>query len=399
MRILQVSNRVPWPLKEGGNIGIYNFTRAFHELGHKVTLYCLDGLKHHTPLQEAQKELEQYANTYILPVDTGLKPVGALIALLTNTSYNVSRFYNKEFNLKLIELLSNETFDVVQLEGTFVGPYVETIRQHHKGLISLRMHNVEYEIWERLAFNSSNPIKKIYLQILAKQLKAYESELLQKVDSVVPVTHDDEAKFKRLNSAIPYFTTAAGIDLDKWKFSPSTSFNKWYHIGSMEWHANKEAVNYFLKDIHHKLIALDNTYTFQLAGKGIKKEEFSNYPSLQLFENVPRAYDFVQQSDVCVVPLLSGSGIRLKILEAMAAGKLVVSTTIGAQGINYKNGVHMIVADTPEEFAKVYKDLQSGAINTSTIVQNARTLIEEEYSTKALASRLMDFYQNQLKKG
>ncbi len=399
MRILQVSNRVPWPLNEGGNIGIYNFTRAFHELGHEVTLYCLDGLKHQTPLQEAQKELEQYANTYILPVDTGLKPVGALIALLTNTSYNVSRFYNKEFNLKLIELLSNETFDVVQLEGTFVGPYVETIRQHHKGLISLRMHNVEYEIWERLAFNSSNPIKKIYLQILAKQLKAYESELLQKVDSVVPVTHDDEAKFKRLNSAIPYFTTAAGIDLDQWKFSPSTSFNKWYHIGSMEWHANKEAVNYFLKDIHHKLIALDNTYTFQLAGKGIKKEEFSNYPSLQLFENVPRAYDFVQQSDVCVVPLLSGSGIRLKILEAMAAGKLVVSTTIGAQGINYKNGVHMIVADTPEEFAKVYKDLQSGAINTSTIVQNARTLIEEEYSTKALASRLMDFYQNQLKKG
>ena len=399
MRILQVSNRVPWPLNEGGNIGIYNFTRAFHELGHKVTLYCLDGLKHHTPLQEAQKELEQYANTYILPVDTGLKPVGALIALLTNTSYNVSRFYNKEFNLKLIELLSNETFDVVQLEGTFVGPYVETIRQHHKGLISLRMHNVEYEIWERLAFNSSNPIKKIYLQILAKQLKAYESELLQKVDSVVPVTHDDEAKFKRLNSAIPYFTTAAGIDLDQWKFSPSTSFNKWYHIGSMEWHANKEAVNYFLKDIHHKLIALDNTYTFQLAGKGIKKEEFSNYPSLQLFENVPKAYDFVQQSDVCVVPLLSGSGIRLKILEAMAAGKLVVSTTIGAQGINYKNGVHMIVADTPEEFAKVYKDLQSGAINTSTIVQNARILIEEEYSTKALASRLMDFYQNQLKKG
>ncbi|MBT8326110.1 MAG: glycosyltransferase family 4 protein [Bacteroidia bacterium] len=393
MKILQVSNRVPWPLNEGGNIGIYNFTRAFNELGHTVTLYCLDGIKHNTPVEEAKEELSKYASTLIHQIDTNIKPLKALAGLLTNTSYNVSRFYNEDFNTKLIELLSKEKFDVIQLEGTFVGPYVATIRQYHQGLLSLRMHNVEYEIWERLAHNESNPIKKIYLNILSKQLKDYEAQLLQKVDAVIPVTSDDEAKFKRLNSTIQYHTTAAGIDLDTWKFTSSSSSNKWYHIGSMEWHANKEAVNYFLEEIHPKLTALDSRYELKLAGKGIQKEEFKNYKALQVFANVPSAFDFVLKNDVCVVPLLSGSGIRLKILEAMAAGKLVVSTTIGAQGINYNNREHLLIANNPAEFVAIYRALQSGEIDATSIIRNARLLIENEYSTKALAAKQMDFYQ------
>ena len=194
MRILQVSNRVPWPLNEGGTIGIYNFTKAFVEQGHEVYLYCLDGLKHNTPLKEAERELSKYAKVYFHSIDTDVKVDEALKNLFSKRSYNVERFDNESFKIELAELLTKERFDVVQLEGTFAGPYVDVIRKHHKGLLSLRMHNVEYEIWERLAANTKNPLKANYLSILAKRLKKYETELLAKVDAVIPVTDTDRAK-------------------------------------------------------------------------------------------------------------------------------------------------------------------------------------------------------------
>lgn len=399
MKILQISNRVPWPLNEGGNIGIYNYTRAYSKLGHEVTLYCLDGAKHNTPLKEAYQELSKYAKVDIVSIDTDVKVLPALTHLLLNKSYNVTRFYNKEFEDKLIALLKGNKFDIVQIEGTFVGPYIGIVNQLHKGLLALRMHNVEFEIWERLAKNETNPLKKLYLNKLSKQLKAYETQLLKKVDIVVPVTDDDGEKFKEIDPTVQYLTIPAGIDLDSWKYSPSQDIHDWYHIGSMEWHANSEAVNWYIKDIHPKLAQLDFKYKLHLAGKGINKPAFTKYDSLIVNDDVPSAYEFVKSLDVCVVPLKSGSGIRLKILEAMAAGKLVISTTIGAQGIDYIASKHLLIADTPSQYANVYSQLKKGEIDWKTILKNGRNLVEEHYSTVALAKKQLDDYSSLLKYG
>ena len=415
MKILQVSNRVPWPLNEGGNIGIYNYTRAYAELGHEVTLYCLDGIKHNTPIAEATAELSKYAKLLIHPIDTDIKAEEAIKHLLMNKSYNVSRFYNVVFEKELIALLQKQNYDIIQLEGTFTGPYINSIKKHHTGPISLRMHNVEYEIWERLSANEQNPIKKIYLRKLAKQLKAYEAKLLPKMDAIVTVTDDDADKFRLLYPNGNYLTIPAGIDLDTWKLSlylqvwlgsshsgidldtwklsPSSNHNKWYHIGSMEWHANAEAVNWYLDEVHPHIEKVDNAYSLSLAGKGIGSHDFGEVTSVAINSDVPSAYDFVRECDVCVVPLKSGSGIRLKILEAMAAGKLVVSTTIGAQGINCTDKVNILIADKPEEFSAIYKQLVEGKIDTEAIIQRARKLIENNYSTDALAERQLEFYK------
>ncbi|MDB9882984.1 glycosyltransferase family 4 protein [Bacteroidia bacterium] len=392
MKILQVSNRVPWPLNEGGTIGIYNYTRAFSELGHEVTLYCLDGIKHNTPVDEALEELGKYATVLIHPIDTDVVMEEALKHLLRNESYNVSRFYNSVFEQELRELLQNNTYDVVQLEGTFVGPYLPIIKTNHNGLVALRMHNVEYEIWERLAHNEKFFFKKIYLKKLAKQLKAYESDIIRQVDIVVTVTNDDAAKFKLLNPTGNYLTIPAGIDLREWQYSPSNSVDKWYHIGSMEWHANAEAVNWYLDDIHPLMLKGNNDYSFHLAGKGLNTEQFSNHRNIVLNDNVPRAFDFVKECDVCIVPLKSGSGIRLKILEAMAAGKLVVSTTIGAQGIDYIPRKHLLIADSPAEFRTIYDELKNGLIDYKAIISSARKLIENLYSTEVLATEQISNY-------
>jgi len=397
MKILQVSNRVPWPLNEGGNIGIYNYTKAYCELGYDVTLYCLDGQKHNTPIKEATSELSKYASLYIHPIDTDINLDDAIKHLIRNKSYNVSRFYNATFESELIKLLSNESFDVVQLEGTFVGPYIASIRKVFKGLLSLRMHNVEFEIWQRLAQNEKNPLKKLYLKILARQLEKYESKIIRQVDTIVPVTDQDLYKFRKLFSEGVYKSIPAGINLNTWKFSPSKSTNRWYHIGSMEWHANAEAVDWYMKEIHPLIIKNNANYTLNLAGKGIDANLFRSMPQVTVTENVENAYDFVNSNDVCIVPLKSGSGIRLKILEAMAAGKLVISTTIGAQGIDYIDGKHLLIANTPSEFLSVFIEINNHQIDFQAIIKNARILIEENYATKALAKKQSMFYQGLLK--
>lgn len=392
LNILQISNRVPWPLNEGGTIGIYNYTKAFHSLGHKVTLYCLDGYKHNTPITEAKKELEKLATVLIHPIDTDLNFDDALKHLIKNKSYNVSRFYNRIFEQELIQLLTNQSFDIIQLEGTFVGPYIDTIRNNFNGLISVRMHNVEHEIWERLAKNTSNPLKKIYLNILAKQLKKYESNLIKKVDTIVTVTHEDASKFKKLYPKGKFKTIPAGINLHTWRYTPSSTYHQWYHIGSMEWHANVEAVNWFVKEIHPLLQNEDEAYCLTIAGKGLPSNSFENIPQLNTIQDVPDAYEFVKSLDVCIVPLKSGSGIRLKILEAMAAGKLVISTTIGAQGIEYINQKHLLIADTPQEFLSIFQNIKQGKIDYVEIIKEARKLIEKKYATEALAKEKLAYY-------
>jgi glycosyltransferase involved in cell wall biosynthesis len=397
IKILQVSNRVPWPLNEGGNIGIYNYTKAYRELGHDVTLYCLDAQKHNTPIKEASSELSKYAKLYIHPIDTDINLEDAIKHLVKNKSYNVSRFYNTIFEEELTKLLSKESFDLVQLEGTFVGPYISSIRKVHKGLLSFRMHNVEFEIWQRLAQNEKNPLKKLYLNILAKQLKKYESKIIRQVDTIVPVTDQDQTKFSKLYPEGIFKTIPAGINLNTWKFSPSKTTNRWYHIGSMEWHANAEAIDWYIENIHPLIIKNNTDYSLNLAGKGIDIALFELIPQVNVTENVNNAYDFVNSNDVCIVPLKSGSGIRLKILEAMAAGKLVITTTIGAQGINYINQKHLLIADTPTEFLSIFKKLNNHQIDFQGIIKNARTLIEKQYATKALAKKQLLFYRELLK--
>ena len=397
IKILQVSNRVPWPLNEGGNIGIYNYIKAYRELGHDVTFYCLDAQKHNTPIKEASSELSKYAKLYIHPIDTDINLEDAIKHLVKNKSYNVSRFYNASFEKELTKLLSEESFDLVQLEGTFVGPYISSIRKEHKGLLSLRMHNVEFEIWQRLAQNEKNPLKKLYLNILAKQLKKYESKIIRQVDTIVPVTDQYQTKFSKLYPEGIFKTIPAGINLNTWEFSPSKTTNRWYHIGSMEWHANAEAIDWYIENIHPLIIKNNTDYSLNLAGKGIDIVLFESIPQVNVTENVNNAYDFVNSNDVCIVPLKSGSGIRLKILEAMAAGKLVITTTIGAQGINYTNQKHLLIADTPSEFLSIFKKLNNHQIDFQGIIKNARTLIEKQYATKALAKKQLLFYRELLK--
>ena len=396
MKILQVSHRVPYPLNEGGTIGIYNYTRGFAEAGHEVTLVALNGIKHKINTEEALVELRKFGRTFIFDIDTNIKIVPAFLNLFTKKSYNVSRFYNTGFKNFLVNLLSTETFDVIQVEGTFVAEYYDEIRKHSKALIVLRQHNVEYQIWERLSENETNPIKKWYLNILSKRLKIFERSIINLFDAVVPVTEDDADLFRKLGCTKPIFVSPSGIDTNYWKPTPQLeNLYKIYHLGSLEWVPNREAVLWFIKDVWPLILKIDKRFTLYIAGKNMpdfmKNMQAEN---VKMIGEVKDGADFIKDKMITVVPLLSGSGIRLKILEAMSAAKLVVSTSIGAQGISYTKDEDILIADTPQEFENNFKKIIQNVEETNKIKNNGFALIQKNYSNEAVVGRLLNYYND-----
>ena len=394
MKILQVSHRVPYPLNEGGTIGIYNYTRGFAEAGHEVTIACLNGIKHEIDIEEATNELKKYATVYIFDIDTNVKPIPAFLNLFTKQSYNAIRFYNRNFEQFLVNLLNSETFDIIQVEGTFVAMYYDVLRKNSKASIILRQHNVEYQIWERLAINESNPIKKWYLKLLSKRLYNFEKEFVNKFDAVVPVTPDDGELFKKMGCIKPIFVSPAGIDTNYWQ--PSAKENPYhiFHLGSLEWMPNREAVLWFLKDVWPLIVNIDKRFHLFIAGKNMPESmKQLTIENVVMVGEVKDGADFVSDKAITVVPLLSGSGIRLKILEAMAASKLVISTTIGAQGIDYENRKNILIADRPEEFAAIFKQIALDANHYSKVSKNGFELIKSKYSNDAVIQNLLNFYK------
>lgn len=394
LKILQVSNRVPFPLNEGGTIGIYNYTRGFAEAGCTVTLIAQDAKKHKTNLPEAKAALSPYCDFHVYPVNTDINAIDAFLNLFSKSSYNVNRFYDPIFDQKLKDLLNVSDFDIVQIEGTFPAIFTQTIKENFKGPIILRQHNVEYQIWERLAQNSQNPIKKWYLNLLARRLKQFESQHLNQYEALVPVTPEDGQLFQKLGCKAPVFPSPSGINIDLWKPSYSSENKHYiYHIGSLEWMPNLEAVEWFLKDIWPEVLKRNSKMRFYVAGKGMPNEWLERSdPGVIFAGEVASAQDFIRDKNISVVPLKSGSGIRLKILEAMSAGKLVISTTIGAQGINYTKDSNVIIADSPSAFVASLVDYVSNEEKAMTVKQNGRLLIENEYANSAVINRLLKFY-------
>lgn len=396
LRILQVSNRVPYPLNEGGTIGIYNYTRGFSEAGCEVTLLAQSAKKHKINEQEAYDALSKYATYHSYPIDTDVKIGPALRNLFTNKSYNVERFYDPAYEKALIDNLKENSYDVIQIEGTFPALYSEVIFKHRKNaLVVLRQHNVEFQIWQRLARNTKNPIKRWYLQLLADRLKAFEEKHLNQYDALVPVTADDGELFQSMGCSIPVFPSPAGIDTELWKPSNNEDSQAIYHIGSLEWLPNLEAIDWFVKDVWPLVQKDCPKASFYVAGKGMPEEyKAMQIPGVEMIGQVESATEFVNDKAITVVPLKSGSGIRLKILEAMSAGKVVISTTIGAQGITCTDGKDILIADTPEEFCDAIRRVTTDENLANNLKQNARRLIEELYSNQSVIRKLLDFYQS-----
>lgn len=394
MKILQLCNRMPWPPKDGGAIHLFNFTKSCGELGVDLTLLAINTPKHFVEVNDLPREMRQWADVHAVPVDTRVKAGDAFKNLFSNESYNISRFDSPAVHEKLRELLQAKEYDVVHVDGLFVSMYTETIRKYSKAKVVMRAHNVEYRIWERLAESEPFWPKKQYLRLLAKRLKAYEAGVLNDFDALLPISEVDRQELKRLGARVPQYVMTAGVDPEVWKPQPQQPPMTLFHIGSMDWMPNRQAVEWFLEVVWPKLHRQFPELRVYLAGRHMPQHLLqSKTPGLMVVGEVPDAVEFMNSHAIMIVPLLSGSGMRLKIIEGMALGKVIVSTSVGAEGIAYEDGKHLLIADDAAAFAEaVAKLVQQPELVKSTGAA-ARELVQERYTNRQIVAKLLDFYE------
>lgn len=318
--------------------------------------------------------------------------------LFSKLPYNAVRFIDEAFSTRLIQLLDEESFDLIQLEGLYLCPYISLIRKHSRAKIAYRAHNVEYEIWERTA-KLTPGLKSLYLRFLAKRIKAFEQSYLNDYDLLIPITDRDGRSLDKLGNQKPRFTSQTGIDLSILK--PNTKqleYPSLFHIGAMDWAPNQEGILWFLDQCWPSIQKKYPYLKFYLAGRnapGWLKTKIQ-YRNVVFLGEIDDAYSFMNSKAIMLVPLLSGSGMRIKIIEGLALGKAIISTRVGAEGISLSNRENIILADDAHSFIAGINELIENRDFHDQLGKNAVGFIRNNFDNLALAGSLIQFYKQSI---
>lgn len=399
MKILFITNKTPFPATDGGAIASLNMLTGFSEMQNDVTILSMSTKKHPATKENIPESLKSRIDFRIVTVPASINFLPLILNLFfSKEPYNATRFINTKFKETLIQILKEKKFDVIQLEGLYVCPYIPVIRANSSAKIAYRAHNIENEIWDRTK-KMSKGIKKWYLYILANRIRRFELKWLNQYDMLVPITYRDNKVFNYMGNKKPSHVAYAGIDLIK--FHPKAEYKNFislFHIGSLDWSPNQEGLLWFLSkvwpEINHKYPDLK----FHIAGRNAPKWLIRKFMIKNvIYEGeVNNAYDFINNHTVMIVPLFSGSGMRIKIIEGMALGKTVISTTIGAEGIETAANKNILITNTPEEFIIAISNLKKNPDQIKTIGDNAIQFIHENFNNLAIIEKLAAFYHKQL---
>lgn len=374
---------------------VCNTIRGLVNLGHEVSLVSLNAKAHRHDNAFEDDDLIGRINYRSYDIDASISLFDGFLNMFSKNSYNIERYYDENFEKLLVRTVRNTNYDIIQFEGLFVAPYVDSVRKNCKSKLVYRAHNIEHQIWERLAQQKSDPFKKYYLKLMARRIKKYEIQQINKFDAIAVFTGQDKSTMMLYGATIPVEIVPVGIDLGHYHpdFS-KTEFPSLFFLGSLDWMPNREGIEWFLQTFHNSLANDELRVRFYVAGNDIP-EEFDDYEVLgKIFiqGEVDNGLEFVNSKSIMIVPLLSGGGMRVKIVEGMAMQKCIISTSLGAEGINYKNGVNILIANTRNEFFKAIRRCVADEDYCKAVGMNARKLIEEQHDVNKVTNNLVSLY-------
>ena len=331
--------------------------------------------------------------------DSSLRPIKMLGNLLfSKVPYIAERFNSPAFAMRLKQLLKEDEFNVVQLEGPYLGHYIDKVRRHSKALISFRAHNVEYRIWERKATNEKGPLRRWYLRNMAKRLELYEIQVARESDCLVSISPLDEKGFIEMGLQKPHITIPTGLQLKEYPLTDLPKEPSVFFIGALDWLPNQEGMKWFLDQVIDPLRKDLPGITFHVAGRNapLAFEKLLDRKEVIYHGEIEDAKTFMKSYRIMVAPLFTGSGIRIKILEAMALGRPVVTTPIGIEGIPALNNRDIMVSDDAETFKNQIIRLCKDEGLARSLVEESRKLIQENFDTFELSTRITQFFKEQV---
>jgi glycosyltransferase involved in cell wall biosynthesis len=307
--------------------------------------------------------------------------------------YSVTKHYTRRFAERLTRLLSEEHFDLLHCEWTPYASYLPPADGLPKFMMT---HNIESQVWFRRAQQGRTVFERTFFSLQGQRMEIFEREAVRRVDAVGAVTPLD-AEQLRAWGARRVSLIENGADLDRFKPSEDKAGSgRILFLASLDCYPNQDALDYFLRQIMQLVSQRLPTARLQVVGKGPPLElrkRLAQYAGVELVGEVRDVRPYLAQAAVVVVPLRVGGGSRIKILEALAMGKPVVSTSVGAEGLALSDGVHIALADTPVKFAACTVDLLTSPQDCQRLGEAGRRLVAERYSWDRAAGALDSAWQ------
>lgn len=397
MRILQFCHKIPYPIRDGGAFSLYHTALGLISMGIDVKVLAINTPKNRVDITCISNEYMNKTRFEFSLVDTRLNLFNALFNLFTSHSYFVERFYSGQLNADLIRIIRNDEFDIIQLEHVYLCVYLATIRRYSQAKVILRPQNIENKIWKRFLKSEINPFKKEYLRIAISRLEKFETEMAKRVDGIIAISYPDVDLLKTYAPGTPIVNVPIGINFDQirtYDFSRQfVNFPVFYHLGSMDWLPNIQGIKWFIEMVMPEILTVYPEFIFRIAGKKMPRCLFK-LQSKNLFVDgeVIDSEKYHEDKAIMVVPLLAGGGLRAKIIEGMALGKTIISTSIGAEGIPYMDQKNILIADTIEDFVGQIQKCANSKELCSEIGRNARILAMEHFSYQKTAFEMVSFY-------
>lgn len=398
MKILQFCYKPPYPAVDGGTIGMNSISEGL--INNNVSVKILTFYSYKNPFDKNSLPASYIEKTQIEGVFVDLKPhiSDALVCLLLGESYVVKRFISNKMDQLLKKILLENDFDIIQLESLMLVPYIPIIRKYSKNSkITFHCPNVEHLIWERIYKSTKNIFKKWYLKKTALALKVYELDHINDFDAIFPTTDIDAQYFKDNGCRRLCIELPIGFDSTEKISNILPQENTIFHIGSMNYFPNEQGMKWFLDNVWQKIHEKTPQVKAYFAGRNMPLWITNKqWEGVNIVGEVDDSIHFMCSKEIMVVPLLSGSGIRIKILEAMSIGKPIIATSIAAEGIMYEDGKNIIIANTANEFALAIERLVNDKELLTNIGNNAYELIHTKYNINKIAKELINHYNNLL---
>ena len=371
MKILIISHKAIFPTLDGGSLAtkkiFYDLKKEYKE----VDILALT--------KKEKEKFSKFKNQTLFKVNTNFNLLKLIKSFLSSKSYQAERFYNKNVAKKIIKVINEKKYKFVLFEGVFPSVYLKDIQLNCNCKTIIRTHNIEHEIWNNLAKNSNNLLKKIIYFFLKWQMKKWENFICSKCDFLFCISKNDQLYF---NKIIKKKSEILPVSFNLKERQKPKEFSI-FHLGSMDWKPNIEGVEWFIKKVWFKNFTNNESFKLYLAGKNMPVFlKNKNNKSLIIESNVESAKNYMLGKSVMIVPIFSGSGIRIKILEGMSMGIPIISTPKGAQGIECENKKNIIICENEFEFIKAIKNIKKDKNLFTKISQGGRDLIKTHFSTE-----------------
>lgn len=396
LRVLMLTARLPYPIDDGWKIRTYHLIKGWNESGAQVDLISFVHPEESGSRPQGFSDL--CGDIRLVPREKSYAWSDLFKGLVSKIPFTIYNYSEPQMHYEVDQMLADRKYDIIQVEDIVMAQYLPVA---DLGVIRiLDMHNIESHLLERYAKNEPNFLKKIFALLTSRKLRSYEVDACKLFDKVLICSDEDKNILQQCGIGVPLEVLPNGVDCEY--FCPpekNCEANDLVFVGSMDYHANISGVLYFVHNVFPLILRRHPETLFIIVGKN-PPEIIQNLANDHILVTgmVPDVRPYLARARVVVVPLLVGGGTRLKILEAMAWGRPIVATSLGAEGIKASHGENILLADTPPAFAEHVVDLLGDSDKCRKIGRVAREFVMAFYAWNILTDRLSVSVRDSLEK-